>query len=39
MFLKSTRITKYLVNLQGNLKFAKYGVHHIFSDAASKTVL
>ena len=39
MLLKSTRIIKYLVNLQGNLKVAKYGVHHIFSDAVSKTVL
>ena len=30
---------KYLVNLKGNLKFAKYGVRHIFLDAATKTVL
>ena len=33
------RIIKYLVNLQGNLKFAEYGVCHIFSDAATNTVL
>ena len=33
------QMIKYLVNLQGNLKFAKYGVGHIFSDAATNTVL
>ena len=30
---------KYLVILEGNLKFAKHGVRHIFSDAATNTIL
>ena len=37
--VERTQMIKYLVNLQGNLKFAKYGVGHIFSDAATNTVL